>query len=116
MYFTRILLSIVFVLFASSALSALSDGDSTELGFPVGKVLLGCKKGLVTCVDANEGLVTPLPPVGSSCSAALTSYETEDGLVIDSALSSIDKDSIHILLTNVESLTVTNSMARNVKS
>ena len=102
------------LLYAGATLGAFTDGEST---FPAGKVLLGCKKGLVTFVDASDGLVTPLPPEGSSCTAALASYETLDGLVIDSALSYIDKDSIHMLLTNEESLSIVlASLARNIKS
>jgi hypothetical protein len=110
---TSFLCLAVTLLYAGAALGAFDD---TEPSFPAGKVLLGCKKGSVTFVDASDGLVTALPPEGSSCSEALASYEKLDGLVIDSALSYIDKDSIHILLTNEESLTITVSMARNVKS
>ncbi len=105
----------VALLYAGAALGAFDGGDDTEPGFPAGKVLLGCKKGLVTFVDASDGLLTPLPPAGSSCSAALLNYEKLDGLLIESVLSYIDKDSIHILLTNEESLTITVSMARNIK-
>ena len=102
--------------FTGVAFGALDEGDNTESDFPAGKVLLGCKKGAVTFVDASDGLVAPLPTAGSSCVTALANYEIQDGLVVDSGLSYIDKDSVHVLLTNVESLTVTMSMARNVKS
>ena len=50
------------------------------------KVLLGCKKGLVTFVDAPVGLNTTPPAEGSSCAEAIFYYEVQDELMIDPVL------------------------------